>query len=82
MTTKPTREPVHDDHIGFYVVSYGLCDVEQRFCGINDMAIGIECFTFMFASVRMDHQLGTGKFDFGVLLRVGKLGMELLDGCL
>ena len=82
MMTKPTREPVHDDRIGFYVVSYGLCEVEERICGIHDMAIGIECFALMFLSVRTDDQLGTCKFGFGVLLRVGKLGTELLDGCL
>ena len=82
MMTKPTREPVHDDRIRFYVVSYGLCDVEKRICGIHDMAIGIECFALMFLSVRTDDQLGTGKFSFGVPLRVGKLGTELLDGYL
>ena len=82
MTMKPTREPAHDDRIGFYVVRYGPCDDEKRFCSINDMAISIECFALMFLSVRMDDQLGTGKFGFGVLLRVGKLGTELLDGCL
>ena len=46
------------------------------------MAIGIECFAFMFLSMCTDDQLGTGKFGFGVPLRVRKLGMELLDGCL
>ena len=70
MTTKLTREPVHDDRIGFYVVSYGLCDVEKRLCSINDVAVGIEYFALMFLSVRMDHQFETGKFSFGVLLRV------------
>ena len=85
MTTKPTRKPVHNDHIRFYIVIYGPCDVKERLCSINDMAIGIQCFTLMFLSVRTDDQAGIGNFGagfFGVLLRVGKLGTELLNGCL
>ena len=62
MTTKPTREPVHHDRVRFYIVSYGPSDVEERLCGIDDMAVGIECFTFVFLSVCTDDQFEAGKF--------------------
>ena len=85
MTTKHTREPVHDDRIGFYAAVYETCDVEGRLCGIDDMTICIEDFALMLLSVCTDDLLRIDKFSaasFGVLLRVGKLGTELLDGCL
>ena len=85
MTTKLTGEPIHDDRIGFYIVIYGPCDIEERICSVNDMAVGIQRFAFMFLLVRTDDLSRTGKFGaelFGVLLRVGELSTELLDGCL
>ena len=54
MTTKHTGEPVHDDRIRFYVIVYETCDVEERLCGMDDVAIGIERFAFIFLSVCTD----------------------------
>ena len=82
MAIKPTKEPVHDDRIRLYIVCYGPCEVDERLCSINDMAVRIQCFALMFLSVGMDDLLGASKFGPGVLLRVRKLGTELLDCCL
>ena len=82
---KPTGEPVHDDHIRFYIVVHGLCDIEERVCSIDNIAISIQCFTFKFLLVCTNDLFGVGKFgaeSIGISLRVGKLDVKPLDGCL
>ena len=85
MGTKPTRKPLHDDHIRFHLIVTGPRDVEKRLCSIYDTAVSIQCFALMFLSMCANDFFGIGKFgadSIGILLRVGKLNVELLDGCL
>ena len=56
MKAKLTRNPVHDGHIGFGVVSRSRRDLEEKLRSIHDMAVGIQGFTLMF--LPMDLALG------------------------
>ena len=73
MTMKLTREPIHEDRVRFDVI-HKPCDVEGL-CNINDVAVCIQCFTFVFFSVRMKH-------PFCILLKIDKFCAEFFNSFL
>lgn len=84
-TRKPTRNPLHDDRVGFYIPAQCSYDLEKNPCGIHDTAAGIQIFTLILLLVGEEDLGETISFLHVVInlfLRVGKLGTEHPNGVL